>query len=123
MQMSAQAIKKLYYSISEIADITGLKQYVLRYWETEFMELRPSKNRAGNRIYKEKDIRLIGKIKELLYKNKYTIEGARNSLKKMQKSQKTAHKNKGLNDNNENLIDAIQAELEDVLNILDDRSN
>ena len=101
--MSAQAIKKLYYSISEIADITGLKQYVLRYWETEFMELRPSKNRAGNRIYKEKDIRLIGKIKELLYKNKYTIEGARNYLQKMQKSQKTAHKNKGLNDNNENL--------------------
>ena len=79
--MSQKPIKKLYYSISEISEMTGLKQYVLRYWETEFSELRPQKNRAGNRIYKEKDIKLINKIKELLYNKKYTIEGARKILK------------------------------------------
>ena len=79
--MSAKPLKKLYHSISEVSKMTGLKQYVLRYWETEFPELRPQKNRAGNRIYKEKDIILIKNIIDLLYNQKYTIEGARQRLK------------------------------------------
>lgn len=79
--MSNKSIKKLYYSISEVSEITGLKQYVLRYWETEFPELRPAKNRAGNRIYRDKDINLILKIKTLLYVEKFTIDGARHKLK------------------------------------------
>ena len=58
-------IKKLYYSIGEVSKITELKQYVLRYWETEFKELSPSKNKAGNRTYRQKDIDLINKIKDL----------------------------------------------------------
>ena len=70
-------VKKLYYSISEVSKLTNLKAYVLRYWETEFAQLEPSKNRAGNRTYRQKDIDLILKIKNLLYEEKYTIEGAR----------------------------------------------
>ena len=66
-------IKKLYYSIGEVSKITELKQYVLRYWETEFKELSPSKNKAGNRTYRQKDIDLINKIKDLLYNQKFTI--------------------------------------------------
>jgi len=73
-------IKKLYYSISEVCKLTGLKSYVLRYWETEFRELKPPKNRAGNRTYRKKDIDIINNIKELLYDKKFTIEGARNQL-------------------------------------------
>ncbi len=73
-------IKKLYYSISEVCKLTGLKSYVLRYWETEFRELKPPKNRAGNRTYRKKDIDIINIIKELLYEKKFTIEGARNQL-------------------------------------------
>ena len=73
-------IKKLYYSIGEVSKITELKQYVLRYWETEFKELSPSKNKAGNRTYRQKDIDLIIKIKDLLYNQKFTIDGARNML-------------------------------------------
>ncbi len=73
-------IKKLYYSISEVCKLTGLKSYVLRYWETEFRELKPPKNRAGNRTYRKKDIDVINNIKELLYDKKFTIEGARNQL-------------------------------------------
>jgi DNA-binding transcriptional MerR regulator len=73
-------IKKLYYSISEVCKLTDLKSYVLRYWETEFRELKPPKNRAGNRTYRKKDIDIINKIKELLYTKKFTIEGARNQL-------------------------------------------
>jgi DNA-binding transcriptional MerR regulator len=74
------SIKKLYYSISEVSKITDSEQYVLRYWETEFEQLNPQKNRAGNRIYTNKDIRLILYIKELLREKKYTIEGAKKIL-------------------------------------------
>ena len=77
----SQAIRKLYYSISEVSEITKLKAYVLRYWETEFSQLSPPKNRAGNRTYRQKDIDMILKIKELLYERKFTIDGARNFLK------------------------------------------
>lgn len=70
-------IKKLYYSISEVSRMLGLEQYVLRYWETEFEQLRPQKNRAGNRIYTEKDIETIKLIKRLTRDDRYTIEGAR----------------------------------------------
>ena len=73
-------IKKLYYSISEVSKITDIEQYVLRYWETEFEQLKPQKNRAGNRIYTNKDIQLILYIKELLREKKYTIEGAKKIL-------------------------------------------
>jgi DNA-binding transcriptional MerR regulator len=73
-------MKKLYYSISEVSKLTGLEQYILRYWETEFEQLRPGKNRAGNRIYTNKDIKLILRIKRLLREEKYTIEGAKKIL-------------------------------------------
>src|SRR5512146_3286532 len=78
--MKHSGIKKLYYSISEVGKITGLEQYVLRYWETEFDQLKPAKNRAGNRIYTNKDIKLILHIKGLLRDEKYTIEGAKKVL-------------------------------------------
>lgn len=78
--MKDLSIKKLYYSISEVSKITGIEQYVLRYWETEFEQLKPQKNRAGNRIYTNKDIQLILHIKNLLRERKYTIEGAKKIL-------------------------------------------
>lgn len=78
--MKNLAIKKLYYSISEVSKITEIEQYVLRYWETEFEQLKPQKNRAGNRIYTNKDIQLILQIKTLLREKKYTIEGAKKIL-------------------------------------------
>jgi DNA-binding transcriptional MerR regulator len=75
--MKQQGIKKLYYSISEVSKITDLEQYVLRYWESEFELLKPAKNRAGNRIYTNKEIKLILYIKKLLRDERYTIEGAK----------------------------------------------
>jgi len=79
--MKSLGIKKLYYSISEVSKITDLEQYVLRYWESEFDQLRPAKNRAGNRIYTNRDIKLILYIKKLLRDERYTIEGAKQVLK------------------------------------------
>jgi DNA-binding transcriptional MerR regulator len=78
--MKDLSIKKLYYSISEVSKITEMEQYVLRYWETEFEQLTPQKNRAGNRIYTNKDIQVILHIKNLLRDKKYTIEGAKKIL-------------------------------------------
>lgn len=75
------AMKKLYYSISEVSRITELEQYVLRYWETEFEQLRPAKNLSGNRIYTNRDIKLILYIKKLLREEKYTIEGAKKLIR------------------------------------------
>ena len=79
--MALKKLNKLYYSIGEVSQITNLKQYVLRYWETEFSVLKPSKNTAGNRIYKENDIQLIKYIQDLLYTKKFTIKGAKQHLK------------------------------------------
>ena len=84
--MEARNIKKLYYSISEVSSITGLKQYVLRYWETEFPHLKPDKNTAGNRVYRSIDVDKIVEIKTLLYERKFTIKGAKQYLKDNQKN-------------------------------------
>lgn len=78
--MREPIVKKAYYSMGEVCDLTSLKPHVLRYWETQFEILRPGKNRAGNRVYRPKDIELILLVKHLLYKQKYTIEGANQRL-------------------------------------------
>jgi DNA-binding transcriptional MerR regulator len=71
---------KIYYSISEVADLTDVRPHVLRYWESKFKMLKPKKNRAGNRMYRAKDIDLVLKIKDLLYDRRFTIAGARRRL-------------------------------------------
>lgn len=73
-------MKKLYYSIGEVSEITSVEPHVLRYWETIFKELSPRKNRAGNRTYREKDIALIIQLKELIQDNKYSTAGAKKIL-------------------------------------------
>jgi DNA-binding transcriptional MerR regulator len=70
----------MYYTIGEVSDLTGVKPHVLRYWETEFPSLRPKKNRAGNRSYRPRDIKAVLAIRDLLYKEKFTINGARKKL-------------------------------------------
>ena len=78
--MPTPGIRKLYYSIREVAELTGLKPHVLRYWESEFDALAPKKNRAGNRAYTEADVDAVRRIQGLLRDEKYTIEGARQVL-------------------------------------------
>ncbi|MDX1618194.1 MAG: MerR family transcriptional regulator [Balneolaceae bacterium] len=80
-------MKKLYYSIGEVSDITSVDAHVLRYWETVFKDLKPKKNNAGNRIYKEKDIDVILKIRELVQEKKYSTEGAQQVLEKDKKGE------------------------------------
>ena len=73
-------MKKLYYSIGEVSEITSVEPHVLRYWETIFKDLSPRKNKAGNRTYREQDITLILKLKELVQKKKYSTAGAQKIL-------------------------------------------
>lgn len=73
--------RRRYYSIGEVAELTGVKSHVLRYWEQEFSILRPRKNRAGNRSYTERDLKIVTVIRRLLYEEKLRIEGARQRLK------------------------------------------
>jgi len=80
--MKTPRIKKLYYSIGEVAERTGLEAHVLRYWETEFPQLAPKKNRAGNRVYTDADLELVERIRHLLREERYTLEGARKALER-----------------------------------------
>ena len=72
---------KLYYRIGEVSKIAGVPAYVLRFWESEFPDIRPGRSSSGQRTYRKKDVELILTIKHLLYEKKYTIEGARKHLK------------------------------------------
>ncbi len=71
---------KVFFRIGEVGSLTGVKPYVLRYWETEFRHLRPRKSKSGQRLYRKSDIELILRIKELLWARKFTIAGARTEL-------------------------------------------
>ena len=119
--MQAREIKKLYYSISEVGEITGLKQYVLRYWETEFPNLKPNKNKAGNRIYKSNDLDLILEIKNLLYKRKFTIKGAKQFLSDNSKHSNSNDKIIKLSKTEDiQILRDIKTGLDDLINLLKD---
>ena len=100
---------KLFYKIGEVSEIADVESYVLRYWESEFPFLKPRKNKSGQRVYARKDLELVIQIKNLLYKEKYTIAGVRkrfsdNSIKKNSVSIET--------------IRGIKKRLKGILNIL-----
>jgi DNA-binding transcriptional MerR regulator len=80
MAAKARVQKRLYYKIGEACKALGIQPYVLRYWETEFPALTPSKSRSGQRVYSGKELEIIRRIKELLYEEGYTIAGAKKKL-------------------------------------------
>jgi len=80
--MDPQIPDKLYFKIGEVAELTGVKPHVLRYWEAEVASIRPGKNRHQQRLYCRRDIELILRLKELLYTQGYTIAGARKLLRR-----------------------------------------
>lgn len=88
--MTDRIAAKEYYSIGEVCGITDLKPHVLRYWESQFPILHPTKNAAGNRVYRRREIKLIQLLRHLLYSEKYTIEGARGKLDQLRKQGKLA---------------------------------
>lgn len=75
------SLQKLYYRIGEVAQLVGVETHVLRYWESEFPTIRPQKSRSGQRVYSRKDVTKLLRVKELLYAERFTIEGARQRLR------------------------------------------
>jgi len=98
---------RLFYRIGEVSRLTGLEQYVLRYWETEFPQIKPDKGRSGQRIYTKKDLDTILQIKQLLYKDGYTIAGARKKLN-----------GKAEQENIDAVLEAAKKELREILEML-----
>jgi len=81
MSRPAVAIpEKLFFKIGEVCELAGVQAHVLRYWESEFTMLAPQKNRAGQRVYRKRDVEMALRIKELLYEDMYTIAGAKKRL-------------------------------------------
>ena len=85
---------KLFFKIGEVAELTGTKPHVLRYWESEFRMLRPAKGDSGQRVYRRKDVELVFSIKQLLYEENFTIAGAKKQLQKQRAARAEANKAK-----------------------------
>lgn len=108
--------QKEYYSISEVCDLVDLKPHVLRYWETQFQVLNPSKNRSGNRVYQRKEIKLILLVKHLLYEEKYTVEGAKARLDRLRRGGELPDMTTQALDRE--LIDSLRDDLRALMKIL-----
>lgn len=114
--MDQPIAKKIYYSIGEVCDLSGLKPHVLRYWETQFDVLNPTKNRAGNRVYRSRDVEVVLLVKKLLYDEKYTIEGANQKLVDMRRDGELRAEGKGVVA--PEFLSGIKRELEELRDLL-----
>jgi DNA-binding transcriptional MerR regulator len=79
---------KLAFKIGEVANLAGVKTYVLRFWESEFDQLRPQKSAKNQRVYLKRDVEMVLMIKKLLYRDRFSIEGARVALKRLKRDSK-----------------------------------
>jgi DNA-binding transcriptional MerR regulator len=102
---------KLAFKIGEVAELIGVKTYVLRYWETEFDQLHPQKSAKNQRVYLKKDVELVLMIKKLLYRDRFSIEGARTALKQLRRDSKQVRALGG----QLNAMEEIRHEVEDLL--------
>lgn len=111
-------MKKYYYTIGEVSNLLDLKPHVLRYWEKEFKQVHPKKRFGRNRRYNPDDIETLKKIKYLLHKKRYTIEGCKNKLKELKKSEDQIELNFKIN--KKKLKKKLKTELLEVKEILSD---
>lgn len=109
-----------FFSIGEVCQLTDLKPHVLRYWESQFKFLNPAKNRSGNRVYKAREVELIMLVKNLLYIEKYTIEGARIRLDQFRRSGDLRSHSAAAS--REQTVREVAGEIDDILAVLDGRT-
>lgn len=102
------------FRIGEVADLAGVTPSVLRFWESEFPTLRPTKTRAGQRLYRRADVEKVMRIRDLLYDRGFTIDGARRALR----SRDSVDKDVALDDRRRAAVRAIRNEVEDLLRAL-----
>jgi len=115
--------ERLYYRIGEVSRLTGLKQHVLRYWESEFKVIKPYKGGSLQRLYRKKDLDLILKIKKLLYEDGFTIAGAKKKIRDLERAANKQMKlrlvEKRSNGKDSELLVAIREELKWIRNMLE----
>ncbi len=114
----ASETRKLYYKIGEVCEICRIEPHVLRYWETEFSMLSPAKNKAGQRIYRHKELELVQSIKYLLYDEGYTIAGANKRLKEQGPLDADARSGPQLKPSQKKALSEARKELQSALDIL-----
>jgi len=102
-----------FFSIGDVCELTDLKPHVLRYWESQFRFLHPAKNRSGNRVYQRREVELIMLVKQLLYVEKYTIDGARQRVDEYRKAGELKALSRGALD--AGTVDLLERELERIL--------
>ena len=103
---------KLYFKIGEVAELTGVKTHVLRYWETEFSTFKPTKSRTNQRLYRRKDVEFILRLKDLLYNQGFTIAGAKKKLREPAVTSAAPQLSLPLNDSlKSGMIDEIRQDL------------
>jgi DNA-binding transcriptional MerR regulator len=108
---------KRYFTIGEVSDLCGVKPHVLRYWEQEFAQLKPVKRRGNRRYYQHHEVLLIRRIRELLYEQGFTINGARNKLNNQVTHDEVAVETNA-NQNDVMNIGQIRSELQALLGLL-----
>jgi DNA-binding transcriptional MerR regulator len=113
---------RTYHSISEVSAIAGVEAHVLRYWETQFKMLRPKKNRAGNRMYRTKDIALVMGIKKMLYEQGFTISGARKKLLEDRRTSSGTTKSAAEKNGATQFLREVKKELEGILSMMRQKS-
>jgi DNA-binding transcriptional MerR regulator len=110
-----------YFRIGEVADLLGVRPHVLRYWETEFRELKPGKSRHGQRLYRRRDVETLVTIRRLLHGERYTIQGARERLREILRGE--ADPPGGPPAPDLGRLERLEAELVDLISLLDRRSD
>ncbi len=105
---------KLAFKIGEVAELLNVKPYVLRYWETEFEVLRPKKSKHNQRMYERRDVENLMLIKKLLYRDRFSIEGARSALKKLKKDNVRVKQIKTISEHIEEAKDRVLDLMDDI---------
>lgn len=109
--------EKMAFKIGEVADLVGVKPYVLRYWETEFDVLKPKKSKHNQRMYERKDVENLLLIKKLLYRDRFSIEGARSALKKLKKDSVRVKQIKTIAEHIEEAKDRVMDMLDEIASL------
>jgi len=113
---SAEPVRE-FFSMGDVCSLTDLKPHVLRYWESQFRFLHPAKNRSGNRVYQRREIELIMLVRQLLYTEKYTIDGARQKIDEYRKSGDLRSVARAALDSQ--TVESMEADLEAILAAID----
>jgi DNA-binding transcriptional MerR regulator len=115
--MKAKEPVQEFFSIGDVCTLTDLRPHVLRYWESQFKFLHPAKNRSGNRVYQRREIELVMLVKQLLYTEKYTIDGARQKIDEYRKSGELRAVARTALDSQ--AVESMESELRSILAIID----